>query len=80
VSFNQPTQQVAEWAAVQQCGAPDCQAKLWVNHMCGAMAIGQQRTPSTGGGKTKEEAELRAMNDCSQRQAGCRVTRWLCSR
>jgi hypothetical protein len=80
VSYGQPTQQVAEWGAVQGCGAPDCQAKIWVNQMCAAMAIGQTRIPSTGGGKTKEEAELHAMTDCAQKQAGCRVVRWVCSR
>jgi hypothetical protein len=80
VSFGQPTQQVAEWGAVQSCGAPDCQAKIWVNQMCAAMALGQAHVPSTGGGKTREEAELYAMNDCAQKQAGCRVVRWVCSR
>jgi hypothetical protein len=79
-SWGQPTQQAAEWAAVQNCAAPDCQPKLWVNQMCGAMAFGQTREVSTAGGKTREEAELGAMTACAQKQAGCRVVRWVCSR
>src|SRR5262249_12220883 len=80
VSFGQPTQQVAEWAAVPNGGAQDGRGQLWVSQRCGAMAVGATRVPSAAPGKTREEAELRAMNDCAKKQAGCQVQRWVCSR
>ncbi|MDX2270923.1 MAG: DUF4189 domain-containing protein [Cyanobacteriota bacterium] len=80
-SYNHTTQAGAEFAAVQACSAyaGDCQAQLWFQNSCGALAVSPSGAFGTGWGATVALAQAYAVQTCSQYGGGCYIKYSLCT-
>lgn len=78
---NHKNKQAATQAALKQCyarGGKDCKVRLTYYNQCAAMAWGD--TKHGGGGRdTLEEANLSALQRCSEVTANCKVVYNACS-
>jgi hypothetical protein len=76
--YNYATQAQAVNAAVERCGADDCQAVVWFRNGCGAFAKGRGAY-GWGLGNTRAQSEEKALAACRQRGPYCRVVSWSCT-
>jgi serine/threonine-protein kinase len=73
------SQAQAERRAVSECGKSDCEVLAWFNNgACGALATNGKGTYGGAWGRTREEAERKALANCSDRE-GCTIKRLICS-
>lgn len=82
-SWNQPTRQRAEEAAVGECGASGCKVVSRLGpRMCGALATTEDgKHAGAAGRRDREAARLSALKDCQKNNAGeCVVRATDCNR
>ena len=75
---NEESIDLAERRAIEECGTDGCEAQLWVDNACGAVAVQYGDTATFGrswGWDTREEAEREALRHCGE---DCRVLAWVC--
>ena len=75
---NQESIDLAEQRAIEECGTDGCEAQLWVDNACGALAAHFEDTATFGrswGWDTREEAEREALRHCG---GDCGVVAWVC--
>lgn len=77
-SYDYSNQEEAENAALNECGYYDCQALVWFENGCGALAVGYNGYGS-GWGETQALAESYALDTCYNYTDGCEIVRWVCT-
>ena len=75
-----PNKQGALNFVMRRCGqqANDCRS-FWFVNACGAVAIGSAGGWGTSWSVSPTQAQIKAVNNCSANDYGCRVVRWQCS-
>ena len=83
-SLNQPDRHSADRLALQHCKSANCKVVFPVGpRQCGALATGEKAGTAWGGAvkRTRDAAELAAMQDCQKRTAGqCKLRAAGCNR
>ena len=75
-SYNDPSQGVAEAAAMRECDESDCAIRVSFADSCGAVATSADWV-AWGHADTRAGAESEAMAAC--RGAGCHIQTWACT-
>ena len=78
LTYDFPTQAKAINASVVKCGARDCKAVVWFVNSCGAFAKGSGAS-GWGIGRTRADAEEKALAECRKHGGACRVVAWACT-
>jgi hypothetical protein len=83
-SLNQPDRHSADRLALQHCKSNNCKVVFPVGpQQCGALATGEKAGTAWGGAvkRTRDAAELAAIQDCQKRSAGqCELRAAGCNR
>ncbi|HTT79001.1 MAG TPA: DUF4189 domain-containing protein [Stellaceae bacterium] len=83
-SLNQPNQPQANKAALKNCKSDNCKVVFPVGpRQCGALATGEKAGTAWGGAvkRTRDAAELAAIEDCQKHTAGqCKLRAVGCNR
>jgi hypothetical protein len=83
-SLNQPDQRHANQLALKHCKSGNCKVVFPVGpRLCGALATGEKAGTAWGGAvkRTRDAAELAAIEDCQKRTAGqCKLRAAGCNR
>jgi hypothetical protein len=83
-SLNQPDQQRANALALQHCKSQNCKVVFPIApRQCGALATGEVKGTAWGGAvkRTRDAAELHAVEDCQKRTKGqCQLRAAGCNR
>jgi len=73
-----PTLELSKFRALAACGA-NCEIASWVHDGYVALADGPNGWGAATSGFSREEAENRALANCSARSTGCHIAVWAAS-
>ena len=81
-SYDFGTRGAAENRAIQECSkhGGGCRVATWFKNGCGALAIGDGNAYGGSWGRTRFEAESKALKLCSAEARNCAIKRWVCTK